>query len=151
MRKRLFTVALLNLLFIAGGCAQTTGTPWAEVGGRRFSIEVADTEDLRERVLMFRRELAPDQGMLFIHDDASPIAYWMKNTYIALDILYFDERKKLVSAQLNVPPCGEQEQCPVYPSAGPAKYVLEINAGLAEQLKLKPGDTLDSNVIGPAK
>mgnify|MGYP003488624604 FL=1 len=75
----------------------------------------------------------------------------MKNTYIALDILYFDERKKLVSAQLNVPPCGEQAQCPVYPSAGPAKYVLEINAGLAEQLKLKPGDTLDSNVIGPAK
>ena len=151
MRKRLFTAALLNLLFIAGGCAQTTGTPWAEVGGRRFSIEVADTEDLRERGLMFRRELAPDQGMLFIHDDASPIAYWMKNTYIALDILYFDERKKLVSARLNVPPCGEQAQCPVYPSAGPAKYVLEINAGLAEQLKLKPGDTLDSNVIGPAK
>jgi uncharacterized membrane protein (UPF0127 family) len=151
MRTRLLAAALLNLTFITGGCAQTAGTPWAEVAGKRFSIEVADTEDLRERGLMFRRELAPDQGMLFIHDDVSPIAYWMKNTYIALDILYFDERRKLVSAQLNVPPCGEQLQCPIYPSAGPAKYVLEINAGLAEQLKLKPGDTLDSNVIGPAR
>jgi uncharacterized protein len=151
MHTRLLAAALLNLTFIAGGCAQTTGKPWAEVGGRRFSVEVADTEDLRERGLMFRRELTPDQGMLFIHDEASPIAYWMKNTYIPLDILYFDEQKKLVSAQLNVPPCGEQEQCPIYPSAGPAKYVLEINAGLAEQLKLKPGDTLDSNVIGPTR
>jgi uncharacterized protein len=151
MRKRLFTAALLNLMFIAGGCAQTTDRPWAEVGGKRFHIEVADTDELRERGLMFRRELAPDHGMLFIHDDESPIAYWMKNTYVALDILYFDARKKLVSAQLNVPPCGEQEQCPIYPSAGPAKYVLEINAGMAEQLKLKPGDALDSNVIAPAR
>ena len=151
MRTRLFAAALLNLTFIAGGCAQTTGKPWAEVGGTRFSIEVADTEDLRERGLMFRRELAPDQGMLFIHDEASPIAYWMKNTYIPPDILYFDEQKKLVSAQLNVQPCGEQEQCPIYPSAGPAKYVLEINAGLAEQLKLKPGDALDSNAIASAE
>jgi len=147
MHTRLFAAALLNLAFITGGCPQTTGKPWAEVGGRRFSVEVADTEDLRERGLMFRREMAPDQGMLFIHDDAGPIAYWMKNTYIPLDILYFDERKKLVSAQLNVPPCGEQEQCPIYPSAGPAKYVLEINAGLAEQLKLKPGDQLESSAI----
>lgn len=151
MRKRLSAALLLNLTFIAGGCAQTADKPWAEVNGRRFSIEVADTDALRERGLMFRRDLADDQGMLFIHDDASPIAYWMKNTYIPLDILYFDERKKLVSAQLNVPPCGEQAQCPIYPSAGPAKYVLEINAGLAGQLKLKPGDALTSNVIPSAE
>ncbi|HWR95617.1 MAG TPA: DUF192 domain-containing protein [Arenimonas sp.] len=147
MRKRLSAALLLNLTFIAGGCAQTADKPWAEVNGRRFSIEVADTDALRERGLMFRRDLADDQGMLFIHDDASPIAYWMKNTYIPLDILYFDERKKLVSAQLNVPPCGEQAQCPIYPSAGPAMYVLEINAGLAGQLKLKPGDALTSSAI----
>ncbi len=151
MRNDLAAALLINLAFITTGCAQTHNGTWAEVGGQRFRIEVADTDELRARGLMFRREMASDQGMLFIHDDMAPIAYWMKNTYIPLDILYFDEKKKLVSAQLNVPPCGEQAQCPVYPSAGPAKYVLEINAGLAEQLKLKAGDPLESNVIQPAE
>lgn len=151
MRIRLAAALLLNLIFIASGCAQVADKPWAEVNGRRFSIEVADTEALRERGLMFRREMAADHGMLFIHDDASPIAYWMKNTYIPLDILYFDEQKRLVSAQLDVPPCGEQAQCPIYPSAGPAKYVLEINAGLAGQLKLKPGDALTSSALPAAE
>lgn len=151
MRTRLSAAFLLNLAFVASGCAQVADKPWAEVNGRRFSIEVADTDELRERGLMFRRDMAADRGMLFIHDESGPIAYWMKNTYIPLDILYFDERKKLVSAQLDVPPCGEQAQCPIYPSAGPAKYVLEINAGLAGQLKLKPGDALTSNVIPSAE
>lgn len=151
MRNYLATALLINLAVITTGCAQTRDGRWAEVGGQRFRIEVADTDELRERGLMFRREMAADQGMLFIHDDMAPIAYWMKNTYIPLDILYFDDRKKLVSAQLNVPPCGEQALCPVYPSAGPAKYVLEINAGLAEQLKLKAGDPLKSDAIKPAE
>jgi len=151
MRNFLTAALLINLAFITTGCAQTRDGTWAEVGGQRFRIDVADTDELRERGLMFRREMAADQGMLFIHDDMAPIAYWMKNTYIPLDILYFDDKMKLVSAQLNVPPCGEQAQCPVYPSAGPAKYVLEINAGLAEQLKLKVGNPLKSNAIKPVE
>lgn len=147
MRNGLFAAAILPLAIAASGCAQLPQKSWAEVRGKRFTIEVADTPDLRERGLMFRRELAADAGMLFIHDDMSQIAYWMKNTYIPLDILYFDDQKKLVSAQLGVLPCGEQERCPIYPSAGPAQYVLEINAGLAESLQLKPGDKLSSNAI----
>ena len=151
MRNFLTAALLINLAFITTGCAQTRDGTWAEVGGQRFRIDVADTDELQGRGLMFRREMAADQGMLFIHDDMAPIAYWMKNTYIPLDILYFDDKMKLVSAQLNVPPCGEQAQCPVYPSAGPAKYVLEINAGLAEQLKLKVGNPLKSNAIKPVE
>ncbi len=151
MRHSVFAAAILNLAFIASGCAQQAKTPWAEIKGKRFTIELANTPELRERGLMFRRELAADAGMLFIHDEMSPVAYWMKNTYIPLDILYFDEEKKLVSAQLNVLPCGEQAQCPIYPSAGPAEYVLEINAGLAETLQLKPGDKLSSNAFSTSK
>ena len=147
MYKRLVAAVALTLAFAASGCAQQAKNPWAEINGKRFTIELADTPELRERGLMFRRELATDAGMLFIHDDMGPIAYWMKNTYIPLDILYFDNEKKLVSAQLNVLPCGEQIQCPIYPSAGPAQYVLEVNAGLAETLQLKPGDALSSNVF----
>lgn len=151
MRKRLMTTIVLTLVIVASGCAQQAKSPWAEVNGSRFNIEVANTPELRERGLMFRRELAADAGMLFIHDDMYPIAYWMRNTYIPLDILYFDNQKKLVSAQLNVLPCGEQAQCPNYPSAGPAQYVLEINAGLAESMQLKPGDTLNSNLFSVKK
>jgi uncharacterized membrane protein (UPF0127 family) len=147
MRKGLLVIVAMNIAFIASGCAQQAKSPWAEINGKRFTIEVSDTPELRERGLMFRRELAADAGMLFIHDEMSPIAYWMKNTYIPLDILYFDDQKKLVSAQLNALPCGEQPQCPIYPSAGPAQYVLELNAGLAETLHLKLGDSLNSNAF----
>ena len=145
MTQRLLSAALLNMLLLSSGCAQLSSAPWAEINGKRFSIQIADNDETRARGLMFVRELPTDSGMLFIHDRQEPVAYWMKNTYIALDILYFDEQFKLVSAQLNVQPCGSQTQCPNYPSYEPTKYVLELNAGTAEQIKLKKGDQLKLN------
>lgn len=65
----------------------------------------------------------------------------MKNTKIALDILYFDNDHKLVSQQRDVPPCSLGDACPPYPSNAPARYVLELNAGQAE-LKLQDGALL---------
>lgn len=131
-----------NAAFISAGCAQLTDRPMVEINGKRYAVEVADNPESRERGLMFRKEMPADAGMLFIHDEADVIAYWMKNTYIPLDILYFDGDKRLVSAQLDVPACGEQTRCPSYPSAGPAKYVLELNAGQSRDLGLKAGDIL---------
>ena len=142
MTQRTVITTLLNILLLSSGCAQLSNAQWAEVNGKRFSIQIADNDETRARGLMFVRELPADSGMLFIHDRQEPVAYWMKNTFIALDILYFDEQFKLVSAQLNVLPCGTQSQCPNYPSYEPIKYVLEINAGIAEQIKLKKGDQL---------
>ena len=142
MTQRLLSAALLNMLLLSSGCAQLSSAPWAEINGKRFSIQIADNDETRSRGLMFVRELPTDSGMLFVHDRQEPVAYWMKNTYIALDILYFDEQFKLVSAQLNVQPCGSQTQCPNYPSYEPTKYVLELNAGTAEQIKNKKGDQL---------
>ena len=142
MTQRLLSAALLNMLLLSSGCAQLSSAPWAEINGKRFSIQIADNDETRARGLMFVRELPTDSGMLFVHDRQEPVAYWMKNTYIALDILYFDEQFKLVSAQLNVQPCGSQTQCPNYPSYEATKYVLELNAGTAEQIKLKKGDQL---------
>ena len=103
---------------------------------------MADDEAERERGLMFRDELAADRGMLFIHDREEPIAYWMKNTKIPLDILYFDSGRKLVSQQRDVPPCSLGDRCPPYPSNAPARYVLELNAGQAARLKLQDGAEL---------
>ncbi|MGV8944467.1 DUF192 domain-containing protein [Thermomonas sp.] len=114
-------------------------SPWVELGGHRYGIEIADDDAERARGLMFRDAMAADRGMLFIHDRQEPQAYWMKNTRIALDILYFDDDRKLVSQQRDVPPCSLGDGCPPYPSNAPARYVLELNAGEAARIKLEDG------------
>lgn len=135
-------IVLLPLLACAmSGCAGAS-QPWVEIAGQRYAVELADDDAERARGLMFRDAMADDRGMLFIHDTQEPQAYWMKNTRIALDILYFDNDRKLVSQQRGVPPCSLGDACPSYPSNAPARYVLELNAGQAEKLQLQDGATL---------
>ncbi len=141
MLKSLFVASLLML----GGhaCAASTETAPISVTlhGQRFSVELATHEAAREHGLMMRTSLAADHGMLFVFPDTAPRGFWMKNTLIPLDILYFDAQRKLVSAQLDVPPC-KADPCPIYPSTGPARYVLELSAGTARRIGVRDGDTL---------
>lgn len=123
------------------GCASGADS-WVELGGQRYTVEVADDDEERAMGLMFREEMPEDRGMIFIHERQEPQSYWMKNTKIPLDILYFDESRKLVSQQRDVPPCSAGNQCPPYPSNAPARYVLELNAGQAAKLKLNDGAVL---------
>ena len=126
--------------------------PWVELGNQRYAIEIADDDAERARGLMFRDALPAGHGMLFIHDAEEPQAYWMKNTKIPLDILYFDDGRKLVAQQRDVPPCSLGDGCPSYPSDAPARYVLELNAGEAARLQLKDGAELRFGPgIPPAK
>ena len=141
MIRSLARLSLLPLLLALSACASAR-TPWVEVGGERFQVEVADDDAERARGLMFRDAMADDHGMLFIHDRQEPQAYWMKNTRIPLDILYFDRDRRLVSQQRDVPPCSLGDACPAYPSSAPARYVLELNAGQAAKLKLQDGAVL---------
>ena len=127
-------------------CASTRGA-WVELAGHRYAIEIADDDAERARGLMYRDAMDAGRGMLFIHDAEEPQAYWMKNTKIALDILYFDNGRKLVSQQRDVPPCSLGDRCPSYPSSAPARYVLELNAGEAARLKLQDGAEL---ILGPS-
>ena len=124
------------------GCGLASSHQWVDVRGHRFIVEVADDDTERARGLMFRDSLASDRGMLFIHEREEPQAYWMKNTKIPLDILYFDASRKLVSVQRDVPPCALGNGCPSYPSEGSARYVLELNAGEAARLDLRTGDEM---------
>ena len=143
-------IVLFPLLACAmSGCAGAS-QPWVELGGHRYAVELADDDAERARGLMFRDAMADDRGMLFIHDTQEPQAYWMKNTRIALDILYFDNDRKLVAQQRDVPPCSLGDACPSYPSNAPARYVLELNAGQAEKLKLQDGATLTFSPDIPA-
>ncbi len=134
--------AVLSVLaLLLSGCASASDS-WVELGGQRYAVEIADDDAERARGLMFRDQLAAGTGMLFIHDRQEPQAYWMKNTRIALDILYFDETRKLVTQQRDVPPCSAGNACPPYPSKAPARYVLELNAGEAAKLELADGAVL---------
>lgn len=137
-----FVLVVLMATLGAAACSGSDGGHWVEVGGQRFNVELADDFEERARGLMYRESMPADHGMLFVHDIEAPLAYWMKNTKIPLDILYFDAERRLVSIQRGVPICTAGDRCPNYPSRGPAKYVLELNAGRSDRLSLKPGDLI---------
>lgn len=143
---RALSVLLLTIITSAPLVACATGPSpdgrWVELAGETYRVELAVTEEERAVGLMFRDELAPGSGMLFIHAREEPQAYWMMNTLIPLDILYFNRERKLVSQQRNVQPCPAGTRCPAYPSGAPALYVLELNAGEAERLGLDDGAEL---------
>ncbi len=140
LARLLIAASLLSLLLLQG-CAHSSQSR-VQLRGEWFKVEIADDDASRTRGLMFRRDLPADQGMLFIFPDEEMRGFWMKNTYISLDILYFDSQLRLVSMHQRVPPCGDAPICPSYPSLGPAKYVLELNAGVARRLGAQPGDLL---------
>lgn len=142
-------LALVACMVMASGCA-TGNDAWVELGGQRYTVEVADDDAERSRGLMFRDEMAADHGMLFIHDREEPQAYWMKNTRIPLDILYFDGKRRLVSQQRDVPPCALGNGCPAYPSSAAALFVLELNAGEAARLDLRDGAEITFSAAIPA-
>ncbi len=136
---------LFGLFVLLAGC-QTTPHQ-VSINGVSFNVTLAEDDNSRAMGLMYEKSLAEDAGMLFIFPDSRPRAFWMKNTLIPLDILYFNQQQILVSIQADVPPCrATTSRCPNYPSEKPAKYVLEINAGLAEKHNFKVGDELVLNI-----
>jgi uncharacterized membrane protein (UPF0127 family) len=146
----------LAVLVLLAGCANAVSSPGHKpvtvvLHGQRFSVELATDDAQRQRGLMMRRSLPANHGMLFVFPRTDPQAFWMKNTLIPLDMLYFDAARRLVSMQLNVPPC-QADPCPVYPSEGPARYVLELSGGTARRIGVQPGDELKiEGEIGPVR
>jgi uncharacterized protein len=135
----IFAFAVLLTCFPALTTAATGKPSHAHIliAGHSFSVEIADTEAARERGLMFRTHLAADHGMLFVYPEAQIRNFWMKNTLIPLDILFFDARKRLINVSADTPPC-KIADCPTYSSTAPARYVLELKAGTAARLNIKP-------------
>ena len=101
--------------------------PW---GSAKFTVEVADTDAERTQGLMFRDNLAKFESMLFVYDNPQHVAFWMKNTLIPLDILYFTAEGFLLDIQENAVP---GDLVP-FRSSGPVQYVLEVNAGTSKTL-----------------
>jgi len=132
---------LLYVFMFTVCTACASGGPSVELGGKSFAVEIADTREKQALGLMFRDEMPADQGMLFIFPNEAPRSFWMKNTRIPLDIMYFDKDLNMVSISADTQPC-RVSRCPSYPSIAPAKYVLELNAGTASELGVGPGDQL---------
>lgn len=107
-------------------------------GAHPFSIEIADDPIERSRGLMFREEMARDHGMLFDFGDEAERFFWMKNTPLSLDIIYIRGDGTVVSIAAGTTPFSTDS----IPSDGPAQFVLEVNAGVADEIGLAPGDTL---------
>lgn len=110
---------------------------------KNLDIEIADDEYKTQTGLMYREEMDQLQGMLFVFPDEDLRSFYMKNTNIPLDIIYINADKKIVSFQKNAQPNNETS----LPSNVPAKYVLEINAGLADEWQLEVGDKIEYSKV----
>lgn len=105
-------------------------------GATKFAVEIADNEAEREKGLMFRKSLAPDRGMLFDFHKPQPVAFWMRNTLIPLDIIYIQADGTILSIARNATPMSETP----LPSGGPILGVLELAGGRAGEIGAMPGD-----------
>lgn len=104
-----------------------------------IDIEVAKSSYEIEKGLMHRRSLPANGGMLFVFDDEHYRTFWMKNTYIALDILFVNANKEIIRIRKNAEPLSELS----IPSGGKAKYVVEVLAGFTDAYQLHLGDHID--------
>lgn len=107
-------------------------------GTHRFTIELAKDDAQRAKGLMFRQSMAPDHGMLFDFGVDQPVSMWMKNTYIALDMLFLKADGTIHRIAERTEPMSER----TISSGGPVRGVLEINAGMSEKLGIKAGDRI---------
>jgi hypothetical protein len=112
-------------------------------GPVRFRVEMADSAREREQGLMWRGSMPVDQGMLFDFPVESEQGFWMRNTYIPLDIIFIRADGRIHSIARSTTPLSEA----LVPSGGPVKAVLEINGGLAEHLGILPGDRVRHRIF----
>jgi len=121
--------------------------------GKKIMVEVADSPQDRERGLMFRKKLPRDYGMLFVFpQEQAGMQFWMKNTWVSLDIIFIGSDKKITRVHERVKPSTEKtSDQEVARVAGPAQYVLELPAGAAGKLGLKEGQAFKFNVAIPLR
>lgn len=110
----------------------------AQGAEHRFEVELVDTPQTRSVGLMHRRALAPDRGMLFDMERTGEASFWMKDTYVSLDIIFIDIDGRVVRIAAETTPLSER---PIM-SGAPVRFVLELVAGTAAAIGLQPGDVV---------
>lgn len=141
---------LRALALAVGLCVAFIGVAYAQAleplaivsqGGQRqsFQVEVARNEADRAQGLMFRRSMPADRGMLFDFGRVEPVAMWMQNTYLTLDMLFIRPDGTIARIAANTEPLSTR----TIPSGEPVLAVLELNAGTAARLGIKAGDRIE--------
>lgn len=133
----------LGLLIPATAADLTPLTAITSKGEHVFQVEVADTNETRAKGLMFRTEMPKDVGMLFDFKSEQPVFFWMKNTYLPLDMIFIRSNGTIARIEANTVPLSER----TVPSGSPVRYVLELNAGRAAEIGLKAGDRIRHAII----
>jgi len=145
---RLTRIIIPAFLFLMlSGCGKPTVVLTSYDGAKQVSltVEVADSPMERAQGLMERKELEPDTGMLFVFNEPQTLTFWMKNTRIPLEILFFDQDGVFVNA-LVMEPC-KQDPCPKFKSQALAQYAIELAPGFRMQNGVGVGWKLDLKTV----
>jgi uncharacterized protein len=147
---RLWFAAALVAVFaiVAGSAVRAASFSTLEIatktGVQMFSVEIATSEDEKQKGLMYRRELADGKGMLFDFSPEQQISMWMKNTYISLDMIFIRADGRILRIAENTEP----ESTAIISSGGLARGVLEVPAGTAKKYGIAPGDRVSHPLFG---
>lgn len=138
-------VATVMLSAARAGAAEFQPLEIATANGVHvFSVEFVNTDEQRARGLMFRREVPEGQGMLFDFQRDQEISMWMENTYVSLDMLFIRADGRIMRIAENTEPLSRR----IISSGGPVRAVLEVVAGTARKLRIKPGDVVHHPMFG---
>jgi uncharacterized membrane protein (UPF0127 family) len=116
----------------------------SKTGVHAFSVELATNDAERARGLMFRKELPEGKGMLFDFQTEQPVAFWMHNTYISLDMIFIRGDGRILRIAENAQPLSDV----LIPSGGSVRGVLEVIAGTTRKLGIAPGDRVTGSIFG---
>lgn len=141
MRPLRWTTLIFIGFFLAASSLRAVTHPHtleiaSKTGVHVFSAEIADTDASREKGLMYRKKMPQGQGMLFIFPREEEVNFWMKNTYIPLDMIFIQSDGRILRIAENTTPLSTE----IIPSGGPVLAVLEVIGGTAQELGIAPGD-----------
>lgn len=105
---------------------------------KAITIEIAENPEEIQYGMMYRKNMDPNTGMLFLMGEERPQSFWMKNTYVSLDIIYINSKNEIVSIQKNAQPLSETS----LPSEGAASMVLEVKGGFSDQHGIQKGSVI---------
>jgi uncharacterized membrane protein (UPF0127 family) len=147
VRKTLILLLVLGVLFLALGCdgegsEEQAAFPTAILpDGWAVQVRLATTPEEQERGLMFVEHLPDDRGMLFIYEADGIRTFWMRNCKLPLDLIWVSDNGSVVDITPDTPPC-PGDPCPTYSPGRPARYTLEVRAGLAAEHGVQVGDQI---------
>jgi len=125
-------------------CAEDIVSLAGDFGEAQFTVSVADDPAEQAQGLMFVESMATTEGMLFVYSSARPVSFWMRNTLIPLDMLFFDETGTLINIHPMAIPLDETT---IF-GGNEIQFVLEVNGGVAAQFGIEPGDVMRHPSVG---